>query len=56
MTTQFDRSINNQPRPLPTPQPDLTIAKTRNADTKANFLLWYKDVFGFSALMATCLY
>jgi hypothetical protein len=29
---------------------------TCNADTKANFLLWYKDFFGFSAPVATCLY
>ena len=29
---------------------------TRNTDTKANFILWYKDVFGFSTPVVICLY
>jgi hypothetical protein len=29
---------------------------TRNADTKANFLAWYKDVFGFPDPVANALY
>jgi hypothetical protein len=27
-----------------------------NTDTKANFLLWYKDVLGFTAAVAAALY
>ena len=28
----------------------------RNEDTQANFISWYKDVFGFSNQIATALY
>ena len=29
---------------------------TRNADTRPNFIAWYRDVFGFSDRVATALY
>ena len=28
----------------------------RNADTRPNFIAWYRDVFGFSDRVATALY
>ena len=32
------------------------LAMTRDADTKANFLLWYKEVLGFNNPLAKALY
>ena len=29
---------------------------TRNSDTRPNFIIWYRDVFGFSDHVATTLY
>ncbi len=28
----------------------------RNEDTRANFIAWYKEVFGFTTQVATALY
>ena len=39
-----------------TPRPDPTAAMVHGTYTKAKILLWYKDVFGFTAPVAAALY